>query len=93
MLQASSSPAEISTPMLSSDSMPGSERLLGERVYSTGDLHPNSVGRTISTLSAMSEDSAAESSGTDAEPAVEVSLHSASISSFTAYMFLCVPKA
>lgn len=79
--------------MLSSDSAPGSERLLGERVYSTGDLHPNSVGRTISTLSAMSEDSAAESSGTDAEPATEVSFHLASTLSFTAYLLLCVPKA
>ena len=72
-LQAPSSPAELSTPMLSSDSMPGSERLLRERVYSTGDFNQNSVGRTISTLSAMSEDSA-DSSGSDADPVREVDL-------------------
>jgi len=56
---------------MSSDSVPGSERLLGERVYSTGDLNQSSVGRTISTLSAMSEGSAAESSGSDTDPVVE----------------------
>ncbi len=58
--------------MLSADSAPGSERLLRERVYSTGDFNQNSVGRTISTLSAMSEDSAADSSGSDEEPVIEV---------------------
>lgn len=56
---------------MSSDSVPGSERLLSERVYSTGDLNQSSVGRTISTLSAMSEGSAAESSGSDTDPVVE----------------------
>ena len=59
--------------MLSADSAPGSERLLRESAFSTGDLIPNSVGRTISTLSAMSEDSAAESSGSEPEPTAGVS--------------------
>ncbi|CAK0774322.1 hypothetical protein CVIRNUC_004157 [Coccomyxa viridis] len=68
--QAPSSPAELSTPMLSTDSVPGSERLLRDSAFSAGDLHPNSVGRTISTLSAMSEDSAAESSGSEPDPAL-----------------------
>ena len=72
-MQAPSSPAELSTPMLSTDSAPGSERLLRDSALSAGDLHPNSVGRTISTLSAMSEDSAAESSGSEPEPALGVS--------------------
>ena len=58
--------------MLSADSAPGSERLLGERVHSTGDFNHNSVGRTVSTLSAMSGDSAADSSGSDVEAAAEV---------------------
>ena len=74
LLQAPSSPAELSTPMMSADSAPGSERLLRERVYSTGDFNQNSVGRTISTLSAMSEDSAADSSESDGEPVIEVGL-------------------
>ena len=72
-VQAPSSPAELSTPMLSTDSVPGSERLLRDSGFSAGDLHPNSVGRTISTLSAMSEDSAAESSGSEPDPALGVS--------------------
>ena len=59
--------------MLSTDSVPGSERLLRDSAFSAGDLHPNSVGRTISTLSAMSEDSAAESSGSEPDPALGVS--------------------
>ena len=72
-MQAPSSPAELSTPMLSTDSVPGSERLLRDSAFSAGDLHPSSVGRTISTLSAMSEDSAVESSGSEPEPAAGVS--------------------
>ena len=59
--------------MLSTDSVPGSERLLRDSAFSAGDLHPNSVGGTISTLSAMSEDSAAESSGSEPDPALGVS--------------------
>ena len=72
-MQVPSSPAELSTPMLSTDSVPGSERLLRDSAFSAGELNPNSVGRTISTLSAMSEDSAAESSGSEPDLAAGVS--------------------
>ena len=73
LVQAPSSPAELSTPMLSTDSALGSEPLLGDRAFSTRDLNPNSVACTTSTLSMMSEDSAAESSGSEPDPAASVS--------------------